>query len=142
VPIGCGAGGRIGRVRFFQTGDLGTYLAAVQEGRKPVASGVELAERAQTIDRICAEIQQGRIAPAAWTEPGDPLRDELASVLGQWTRAGLLTATGEGYVLTAAGQFWNVQMADRLARLVQSDAAPQHATPEETDMRPMGTRKN
>ncbi|MBS3822208.1 MAG: heme anaerobic degradation radical SAM methyltransferase ChuW/HutW, partial [Phycisphaerae bacterium] len=120
IPIGCGAGGRIGRVRFFQTGDLGTYLAAVQEGRKPVASAIQLAEHCHTVDRIAAELERGHLAATGWAEAGGPLAAPLDAVLAQWARAGLLSQAHGGYDLTVAGQFWSVQMGSRLARLVQS----------------------
>lgn len=120
IPIGCGAGGRIGRLRFFQAGDLGTYLAAVQEGRKPVASAILLGEHAGIVDRIAAELERGHLAPAAWTQAGGPLAAVLEAVLAQWARAGLLSQADDGYDLTAAGQFWSVQMGSRLARLLQS----------------------
>ncbi|MFP4053724.1 MAG: heme anaerobic degradation radical SAM methyltransferase ChuW/HutW [Phycisphaerae bacterium] len=119
IPIGCGAGGRVGRVRVFQTGDLEKYLAAVQEGRKPVASAIQLSEHCDTVDRIAAELERGHLTPTGWAEAGSPLAAALAAVLAQWARAGLLSQAHGGYDLTLAGQFWSVQMGSRLARLVQ-----------------------
>ncbi|MFW5818103.1 MAG: heme anaerobic degradation radical SAM methyltransferase ChuW/HutW [Planctomycetota bacterium] len=120
IPIGCGAGGRVGRMRFFQSGELATYLAAVQEGRKPVASAIQLGEHCDTVDRIAAGLERGHLVPTAWAEPGSPLAAALDAVLAQWARAGLLSQADDGHDLTVAGQFWSVQMGSRLAKLVQS----------------------
>jgi oxygen-independent coproporphyrinogen-3 oxidase len=120
IPIGCGAGGRVGRTRFFQAGNLGTYLAAVQEGRKPVASAIQLGEHAGIVDHIAAELERGHLAPTGWANVGSPLAAALGAVLAQWARAGLLSQADDGYDLAVPGQFWSVQMGSRLARLVQS----------------------
>ena len=124
IPIGCGAGGRVGRMRFFQTGDLATYLTAVQEGRKPVASVIQLSKNCDTVDRIAAELERGHLVPTGWADVGSVLAAAIETVLAQWARAGLLSPKSGGYDLTLAGQFWSVQMGSRLARLVAASGNP------------------
>jgi len=121
IPIGCGAGGRVDQTRFSQTHDLGAYLESVRQGRKPIASAIRLNGTAFLVDRIAAEIEQGRIEPTAWVPPETPPGRALHHLLEQWTRAGLLAPLGGSALgLTLAGQFWSLQMGLRLARLVQA----------------------
>jgi oxygen-independent coproporphyrinogen-3 oxidase len=123
IPIGCGAGGRVGDTRFFQTGSLESYMSTIEEGRKPIASAAQLGEHSHVVDRIAAELEQGHLAPAAWAPDGDPTARAFETVLSQWSRARLLSRRDDEYDLTVAGQFWSVQMGARLARLVQASAA-------------------
>jgi oxygen-independent coproporphyrinogen-3 oxidase len=132
IPIGCGAGGRVGRVRFFQTGDLASYLTAIQEGDKPIASAIQLGKHCDIVDSISAQIERGRLMPAEWATGDTPLSTNLDKLLTQWARVGLLRPSGSEYDLTVAGQFWSVQMGSRLARLVQSSEA---RSDERTEMR-------
>jgi oxygen-independent coproporphyrinogen-3 oxidase len=119
IPIGCGAGGRIGRTRFFQTTDLATYLSEVADGRKPIASAVRLGGECEAVDRIAHQIEHGRIDASSWAPAGGPLAAACRRLLDQWAQAGLLIPNGHtAYELTVAGQFWSVQMGTRLARLV------------------------
>jgi oxygen-independent coproporphyrinogen-3 oxidase len=121
VPIGCGAGGRVGGVRFFHTSDLSTYLNHLDEHRKPIASAIRLGEESLAIDVVTAQLDQTHLDPRTWPLHTQSLRLAVTRVLGQWTRAGLLLPVGDGtFDLTVAGQFWNVQMGVRLARLLQA----------------------
>jgi oxygen-independent coproporphyrinogen-3 oxidase len=119
IPVGCGAGGRIGRMRFFQTTDVATYVTEVDEGRKPIVSAVRLGGESEAVDRIADQVERGRIDVSRWAPPGGPLAAACRKLLDQWARAGLLVPTGDAaFDLSVAGQFWSVQLGTRLARLV------------------------
>ncbi len=122
IPIGCGAGGRVGLVRFFQTGDLGEYFKAIEEGKKPLASGITLQTNCDIVDRIAADLEKGCLMPGTWGKKRSFIMPRLKVLFTQWSRAGLLLSKHDGYDLTVAGQFWSVRMGSLLARLVQQSA--------------------
>lgn len=121
IPIGCGAGGRIGRTRFFQISDMGMYLENIRQGRKPIISAIQLGQTAGAVDHIASDVEIGRLNPVNWARPASPAGRSIRLLLEQWTRAGLLAPVeGPALELTVAGQFWSLQMGIRLARLVET----------------------
>jgi anaerobilin synthase len=121
IPVGCGAGGRLGRTRFFQISDLQSYRSAVMEKVKPVAAATVLPDSSAIVDRITGQVETLHLYPDQWGLNDSRSFSDLKRVLDQWTQAGLLRAGKNGaYALTTAGQFWNIQMGMRLLRFVYS----------------------
>ncbi len=121
VPIGCGAGGRAGRIRFFQTGDLNAYFSAVRDGIKPIAGAIRLSEGSVVIDRIAEDFDRGVLHPGSWKISENGIREVVGRVLHQWGGTGLLEKEPNGLLkLTPAGQFHSVGMGARLAGVIHA----------------------
>lgn len=121
VPVGCGAGGRLGRIRFFNDGDLDQYFSAINAGTKPVASAIRLSDSAHSMDAIASDFDRGLLAPEGWWLPNASLRDSIRRLLGQWAEAGLVEASADGlWRLLPAGQFHAVTMGAKIARTIQT----------------------
>jgi anaerobilin synthase len=117
VPAGCGAGGRLGGIRFFQTGELDSYLSAIRQGHKPLAAATRLFPNSSSVDRIASDCDRATLQPATWNLP----EETIQPLLDQWQKAGLLEPeSGGSWKLTPDGQFHNVAMGSRLASLVQN----------------------
>jgi anaerobilin synthase len=119
VPAGCGAGGRLGGIRFFQTGELDAYLTAIRQGLKPLASATRLCPNSFSVDRIASDCDRATLLPTAWHLPD--AGSLVPRLLDQWQKAGLLEPeSGGSWKLTRAGQFHNVAMGNRLANIAQN----------------------
>ncbi|MDY0362615.1 MAG: heme anaerobic degradation radical SAM methyltransferase ChuW/HutW [Desulforegulaceae bacterium] len=113
LAFGPGAGGNLGGHFFFIESDYDKWRkAVVEEGRKPVAMMNVLSEY-NTVERtITSELELCRIKPELIGKRfGLPLAATLAPLFQQWTRAGLMGNIGDWNVLTTAGQFWQVNIA-------------------------------
>lgn len=121
IPIGCGAGGRAGGIRFFQTGDLSAYFSAVRDGIKPIAGAIRLSEGSVVIDRIAEDFDRGVLHPGSWKISENGIREVVGRVLHQWGGTGLLEEEPNGLLkLTPAGQFHSVGMGARLAGVIHA----------------------
>ncbi len=113
LAFGPGAGGNISGHFFFLESDYNKWReAVVEEGRKPVA-GIKMPTANGPLEKtITSELELCRFNPQHLGEEFDlPVTRELAPLLDQWTRAGLLEKRGDWYLLTIAGQFWQVNLA-------------------------------
>lgn len=123
LPLGAGAGGHVGAWQIMQHGAIEAYAAAIDRGEPPlggIAAGSDrwLAGRAVAAGaEHCGwslptlEHAAGRVGLAEFLEP----------LLVQWEQSGLVTHTGRGhYALTPAGEFWNVEMQQRLISVIEA----------------------
>jgi oxygen-independent coproporphyrinogen-3 oxidase len=117
LPFGCGAGGKVGRFRFFQENQQDAYLGRVERGEKPVVFAVDSGPLDDLFNTVTGQVELGGIDPASLSGvvPGRDPAGCLAPLLAQWCEAGLLTRREDGvHTLTTAGRFWNVNIAQGL----------------------------
>ncbi|RKX58890.1 MAG: heme anaerobic degradation radical SAM methyltransferase ChuW/HutW [Thermodesulfobacteriota bacterium] len=130
IPLGCGAGGRLHGHYFFQEGDLKTYYRRVNAGEKPVAMAILLPVHSPLFRDLVGQMENGKVNLSALGEKhGFDLEAIFSPLLEQWEQAGLIRRSGDGgIVLTVAGEFWNVHLAqfliDYFQRYHQKDAQP------------------
>ncbi len=115
VPFGCGAGGHVGRLGMMQTRDLPEYEQAVREGGKPLAGAMQSPEESSSYGMIGQQLNRGWLDPTQIDrECGHGAHDIIDPICQGWVDKSLLQREGSRYVLTVAGEFWNVTMAQRL----------------------------
>lgn len=125
LAYGSGAGGVIGRHSYSVSGDLATYRAGREEGRKPLG-GILLADELQPLrTAITAGLEVGRLdlarlAPGPIADPA-PL---LAPLFAQWSEAGLVRMEGTVVHLSLAGRFWYGNLISSLHALLAPSAPP------------------
>ncbi len=113
LAFGPGAGGSLHGHFLFNESDYGKWRTAVmEEGRKPIAMMQVPTSSGPLEKTITAEMELCRInLERIGTTFGLPLAENLSPLYDQWVRAGLLEKKGDWFVLTTAGQFWQVNLA-------------------------------
>lgn len=113
LPFGPGAGGGVQNHFLFLESDYDTWRDAVmQENRKPIAMMQKGKPHATLEKTITSEMELCRInLPRLEKAFHMPLTKTLTPLYDQWTRVGLMTSRGDWNILTTAGQFWQVHMA-------------------------------
>lgn len=115
LAFGPGSGGMLHGHAYFSTPEYGTWLAAVAEGRKPLAMLLRPGPGERFFRSVAENMEQARLEISrlekAFTVPLGPL---LRPLLAQWERAGLVAMRGENCLLTIAGQFWQVNLTQLL----------------------------
>lgn len=121
IPLGCGAGGRWGRLRVFQENDLERYQECVFAEKKPLAMGMQVPDSAVAVAVAIGELEQRQLNIARLEEIARrPLSDELLPFLEQWEAAGLLELHSNGvHRLSVAGEFWSVNLQHLLGLQLQ-----------------------
>lgn len=118
LPLGAGAGGRIGNLLFQNPLDLSSYRSYVEVGGPHPLEGRLVDEFYNNIYRLVGEMQFGRLdfPGGFWPESEEPVKDILSSLVEDR----LLARTSPGYELTLDGIYWGNNIADEIAaRLVK-----------------------
>lgn len=125
LPLGCGAGGKAGAFDLMHHAGLDAYAHAIEAGEAPVKHLTETRGpgRAHALVGAGAEAMHwssAEIGAAAGARAGEAVEEVLAG----WERAGLVERDGEGggYALLPEGQFWNVELQQRLSAVVSAAA--------------------
>ncbi|MEM1060042.1 MAG: heme anaerobic degradation radical SAM methyltransferase ChuW/HutW [Verrucomicrobiota bacterium] len=123
IPLGSGAGGRLGGHQFYQVRQLEDYLCQVRQGFKPLMMGAGRGRYAALKDTLSLEFEHGYLsrrtrhnllAAAPKAEP----------MLRRWAGWGLLEAaerTGHAHRLTTRGRFWSPEMLTHLGRALPAE---------------------
>ncbi|MFW6291500.1 MAG: coproporphyrinogen-III oxidase family protein [Spirochaetota bacterium] len=117
LPVGTGAGGRIGSHRVYRVSPERTMISPT-------------APRYDELNLVLGYLQFGRYDVDALVELcGEPARETILSALREFHASGLLTPLGPGdYRLTPDGMFWGNNMAvDLLERIVTPLASEMNA---------------
>ena len=120
LPIGCGAGGNIGGYSMMNHRTLDTYMSAMNSGHSTVA----MLMKQHPLEAIFAALKSGfdrgvvskKLLP---TFLGQPCFDFLTPLFEAWQDRGLVTIEKEYLVLTLAGQFWAVTLAQGCLQVLQ-----------------------
>ncbi len=121
LPFGPGAGGNAHGHFFFLQPDYEKWKHLVTEEKcKPIAMMQVSGENDILEKTIASELELCRIN---FTALGDefhlPLEAILKDLYTQWEKAGLVTRQHQWWVLTTAGQFWQVNLAQLTINYLQ-----------------------
>jgi len=112
VPFGCGAGGFIGDWSIMQEMDLAKYMAAVDEGRKPVGMITQSPPMRRDSIRFTRQTDLGYFNPAQIPET------DFTPILKNWEEAGVwspdvrTSASGNSSAMrfTRLGEFYQTKL--------------------------------
>jgi len=115
LAFGSGAGGSLRGHFYFLESDVKKYMAAREQGRRPVAMIMEPPANAGLVRVLTGQLESGALDLARTRqETGVDVDGLYAPLLQQWQRAGLLRRDGDWIELTLAGQFWQVNITQAL----------------------------
>ncbi len=116
IPFGCGAGGRLHGHYFFQEGGLKEYYRKVSEGKKPVATVMELHEKNGLFTEIAGGMEGLSLDFERLSERHSFNTLELFNpLLEQWIQTGLMEIIKDRWLVpTEAGEFWCVNLAQAM----------------------------
>ncbi len=119
LPIGCGAGGSMGKYRTFQRMELADYSAKVANNEKPIAMGMEIERGTRFEGKIAGSLEETlslNLTNLAKISNNPNLIEISYPLLEQWEKAGMITFNKEfGIIkLTDAGVYHCVSLAQNL----------------------------
>lgn len=117
-PFGSGAGGTVDGYSTMLHRALQPYEMLVQNGKKPFMALMRQSPLQSIVDCIKTQLEQGYFDVAKVTAL-EPKLSGLTWVYDLWEKRGLVTNNGIMYVLTEAGQFWQVNLAQTTLECVQ-----------------------
>lgn len=121
LAFGPGAGGNLGGHFYMNSAKWDQWIAAVRAGIKPVAMMQRPHSHHYLFKAIAENMEQGRLdLPALEKCFHQPLTAMCQPLLEQWGRAGLLEMRHGAVLLTLAGQFWQVNVAQLLLDYVKN----------------------
>ncbi len=121
LPFGPGAGGNAHGYFFFLQPDYEKWKHIVLEEKcKPIAM-MQVSGKNDVLEKtIASELELCRINFCALEKEFHlPLEAVLKDLYSQWERAGLVKKEHQWWVLTTAGQFWQVNLAQLTINYVQ-----------------------
>ena len=124
LPIGNGAGGRIGNYRVFQSCENKDYYKKIDAGEKPIAMALELPENNTINGALIGSLEEHLCIDFAKIESEfnlPQLTEKFLPLLNQWQEAGMISLKNKVMRLTAAGEFWNVNVAQNLIDYLKSE---------------------
>ncbi len=121
LPFGPGAGGNSHDHFFFLQPDYEKWRSIVmEEKRKPIAMMQQAGENSILEKTIASELELCRINLSALEKEFQlPLVNVLEGLYTQWSKAGLLERNADWWILTTAGQFWQVNIAQLTINYLQ-----------------------
>ncbi|MBW3695535.1 heme anaerobic degradation radical SAM methyltransferase ChuW/HutW [Vibrio sp. T187] len=135
LPVGCGAGGNVGGIGLMQHRSLETYMEAIKLGDSPVAMMTRQSPLEPIYSALKAGFDSGVIRRSGLPlYQGTDLFDYLAPLFNKWQDNGLVELAEDYLVLTLAGSFWAVSLAQGAIQVLNSDIAggqqtkPSHPT--------------
>ncbi|HHY0593787.1 TPA: heme anaerobic degradation radical SAM methyltransferase ChuW/HutW [Vibrio parahaemolyticus] len=122
LPIGCGAGGNIGGYGMMLHRTLDTYIKAVNEGQSTIA----MMMKHSPLEPLFAALKSGfdRGIVQASKLPmfmGSDTFDFLMPLFKVWQDKGLVELQERSLVLTLAGSFWAVSLAQACIQVLTSE---------------------
>ena len=128
LAFGPGGGGSLEGHFYINTPDYEAWLEGVHEGRKPVAMMTRPGPHSALFRAMAENMEQGYLdVPRIESAFALSLGRLLRPLFDQWERAGLVAKRGESYLLTLAGQFWQVNLSQLM---MEYYAAELRKTPE------------
>lgn len=129
--LGAGAGGFVNGIGAFNTPVLEEYGAKVRAGAAPFKGMSRASSLAPLVNAVRAGMERARLDSRAVSTgfeqsgaDGPDAAELLLPLLNQWQEAGLMKRRGRFHDLTLAGRFWQVQMTQRMTRLLSSQYLP------------------
>lgn len=131
MPVGCGAGGNIGGFSFMQHRSLDKYMELMNKGEHPLAMMMRQSELESLFSSLKAGFDSGIIRRSALPAfEGKDSFDYLKPLFQLWEENGLVELSDDYLVLTVAGSFWSVSLAQAAIHILNSESSsqetPQH----------------
>ena len=117
-PFGSGAGGNVDGYSTMLHRALQPYEMFVQAEKKPFMALMRQSPLQPIVDCIQDQLEQGYLDVAKVVAFNDKLCD-LTWLYDLWEKRGLVKNNGVMYVLTDAGQFWQVNLTQTTLECVQ-----------------------
>lgn len=113
LAFGPGAGGNIAGHFYFTESNYEKWVDNIEnKKRKPLAMLQTPSPNAVIDKTITSEFELLRINPDMLEKEFSlPIKETITPLYEQWTKAGLMEKKGDWFVLTTAGQFWQVNIA-------------------------------
>ncbi|AXY03286.1 heme anaerobic degradation radical SAM methyltransferase ChuW/HutW [Vibrio alfacsensis] len=129
LPVGCGAGGNIGSYGMMQHRTLATYMNAVNEGQSTIAMMMKQSPLEPLFASLKSGFDRGIIqASKLPVFMGEDTFNFLMPLFKVWHDKGLVELQERSLVLTLAGSFWSVPLAQACIQVLTSEmsiAVPQ-----------------
>lgn len=117
-PFGSGAGGHLDGYETMLHRAISPYEMFVNEGKKPFMALMQQVPWQPLIDRVQLEMEQGFLDLEALLRT-EPRLSELRQLYSLWQTRGLVENNGALYLLTEAGQFWQVNLTQTTLECMQ-----------------------
>ncbi|MEX3071226.1 heme anaerobic degradation radical SAM methyltransferase ChuW/HutW [Vibrio alginolyticus] len=122
LPVGCGAGGNIGGYGMMQHRTLDTYIKAVNEGQSAVAMMMKQSQLEPLFAALKSGFDRGIVQSSKLpTFMGENTFDYLTPLFKVWQDKGLIELKERSLVLTLAGSFWAVSLAQACIQVLTSE---------------------
>lgn len=120
LPIGCGAGGNIGDFQLMHHRKLDDYMQSINNNQPPIAMMMNKAPDSALFDTIKAGCDAGVLSRSTLTSfKNGQVFNYLTPLFKHWQKKGLVTLEQDYLLLTLAGAFWNVTLAQNMIQVLQ-----------------------
>lgn len=117
-PFGSGAGGHIDGYSCMLHRALVPYEAMISQKKKPFMGMMRQDPSQPLADAVMCQLEQCFFDPISAAKT-HPVLKELEWLFDLWTERGLCTYNGVLYRLTAAGEFWQVNLAQTVQECIR-----------------------
>ena len=117
-PFGSGAGGNVDGYGMMLHRALKPYEDMVSRGEKPFMALMKQSDLQPIVNQVVSQLEQGFLNIKNLTEL-DAKLDELNWLYKLWEKRGLVAYNGLLYKLTAAGEFWTVNLTQSTLEAVE-----------------------
>ncbi len=117
-PFGSGAGGNVDGYGMMLHRALKPYEDMVSRGEKPFMALMKQSDLQPIVNQVVSQLEQGFLNIKSLTTLDSKL-DELEWLYKLWEERGLVAYNGLLYKLTAAGEFWTVNLTQSTLEAVE-----------------------
>ena len=119
LPIGCSAGGNLAGFQLMHHRKLEDYMKSIENSQVPIAMMNQQPSENALFNTIKAGFDAGILhkADLATFRNGEVF-EHLSSLFKHWQQNGLVEYDGDYLVLTLAGSFWSVTLAQVLIQVL------------------------
>ena len=117
-PFGSGAGGNVDGYGMMLHRALKPYEDMVSRGEKPFMALMKQSELQPVVNQVVSQLEQGFLNIMSLVTL-DPRLEELNWLYKLWEERGLVAYNGLLYKLTAAGEFWTVNLTQSTLEAVE-----------------------
>ena len=117
-PFGSGAGGNVDGYGMMLHRALKPYEDMVSRGEKPFMALMKQSELQLVVNQVVSQLEQGFLNIMSLVTL-DPRLEELNWLYKLWEERGLVAYNGLLYKLTAAGEFWTVNLTQSTLEAVE-----------------------
>ena len=111
-PFGSGAGGNVDGYGMMLHRALKPYEDMVIRGEKPFMALMKQSELQPVVNQVVSQLEQGFLNIMSLVTL-EPRLEELNWLYKLWEERGLVAYNGLLYKLTAAGEFWTVNLTQK-----------------------------